>query len=384
MRGIARAIVLAIAFSGAASIAKTDELQPYQMVRSLQLLQDRIANGDHAVLPMQTRLLAIIDRRLRQTAVQVFEDPRNLDALLIYGASGGNPKTVERVLSQLELEGPQLLLGNSLLHYAAGNLGEARMALANIDPLDFEGELAASIALLAGTLMTSDNAEKAIELLDRARALAPGTLIEEAALRRSMTVCIWLEDARCTARIALQYVQRFLVSPYSSQFAEVFIAAVVRQHETIDLDLIEQVTQAMNEEQAHTVFLRIARASAIEGHERLLAFAARATQAIKGEEDADPRAILYANAASIASAKVEEALEALEGIDAGHLSPSDQRLLKAAKSIANQILSPPDRALLAQGGFVENEEPEPEYLAYVSSRRDLLREVDMRLSEELQ
>ena len=37
--------------------------QPYQMVRSLQLVQDRIAGGDHAALPMQRKLLEMIDAR---------------------------------------------------------------------------------------------------------------------------------------------------------------------------------------------------------------------------------------------------------------------------------------------------------------------------------
>jgi chemotaxis protein MotC len=29
-----------------------ETLEPYQLVRSLQLVQDRIASGDHAALPM--------------------------------------------------------------------------------------------------------------------------------------------------------------------------------------------------------------------------------------------------------------------------------------------------------------------------------------------
>jgi len=43
-----------------------DTLQPYQLVRSLQLVQDRIAAGDHAAMPMQAKLLEMTDARLRQ------------------------------------------------------------------------------------------------------------------------------------------------------------------------------------------------------------------------------------------------------------------------------------------------------------------------------
>ena len=52
-------------------------LEPYQMVRSLQLVQDRIAVGDHAALPMQRKLLEMIDERLRSASSHDFVDQRN-------------------------------------------------------------------------------------------------------------------------------------------------------------------------------------------------------------------------------------------------------------------------------------------------------------------
>jgi len=50
------ATALAIALSLPAS-APASELQPYQMVRSLQLVQDRLADGDHAALPIRMTAL---------------------------------------------------------------------------------------------------------------------------------------------------------------------------------------------------------------------------------------------------------------------------------------------------------------------------------------
>ena len=43
------------------------------MVRSLQLVQDRIAGGDHAALPMQRKLLEMIDAALRAAEPDDFE-----------------------------------------------------------------------------------------------------------------------------------------------------------------------------------------------------------------------------------------------------------------------------------------------------------------------
>jgi len=57
--GLAALVLVAVATPGRAA----ETLQPYQMVRSLQLVQDRIAAGDHAALPMQAKLLEMIDAR---------------------------------------------------------------------------------------------------------------------------------------------------------------------------------------------------------------------------------------------------------------------------------------------------------------------------------
>ena len=63
MVGLALAASLPPAIGHAAG---GDSLEPFQLVRSLQLVQDRLANGDHAALPMQRKLLEMIDAKLRQ------------------------------------------------------------------------------------------------------------------------------------------------------------------------------------------------------------------------------------------------------------------------------------------------------------------------------
>ncbi len=70
------------------------------MVRSLQLVQDRIADGDHAALPMQKKLLEMIDKRLRTVDRDDMNEPRNFRRLLIYSMSGGNPTTLQAVLER--------------------------------------------------------------------------------------------------------------------------------------------------------------------------------------------------------------------------------------------------------------------------------------------
>ena len=74
---LAGATVVAVATTSSAA------LEPYQMVRSLQLVQDR-TQAAIMPLPMQRKLLEMIDTRLAKCRAGQFDDERNFDALLIY------------------------------------------------------------------------------------------------------------------------------------------------------------------------------------------------------------------------------------------------------------------------------------------------------------
>src|SRR5690606_9545545 len=100
-----RVLALAVAVAGPATAGRAENaLQPYQMVRSLQLVQDRIAAGDHAAMPMQAKLLEMIDARFRAAGAGDLDDPKNLRALLVYGMSGGNPATIAAAVSHIQMD----------------------------------------------------------------------------------------------------------------------------------------------------------------------------------------------------------------------------------------------------------------------------------------
>lgn len=334
---------LALSASCLAGPAAGADLQPYQMVRSLQLVQDRIADGDDAALPIQRRLLEIIDERLREVGPDAFADERNFRALLVYAMSGGNPTTTETLLTELDVEGSERDIGRGLVSYVRGDLADARELLASMEPEALAPEVGAFVALVRGTVILRDDPETAVRLFDQARLLSPGTLVEEAALRRSISASAEMGDTERFARASMQYVRRFLASPYASQFAEAFVSALVALHETADLAVVEEVVARMNDEQAHTIYLRIARKSAIEGYDELLDFASDHARDHAGpeSEDADPRAQLYASIASVTSDNMTEVLDTLDGIDRGRLSANDRDLLDAARSIAQEVMARP-------------------------------------------
>lgn len=341
--GLAAAILLAAPFVASAGAEENFDLQPYQLVRSLELVQDRLAGGDEAAFPMQRKLLEMIDAKLLATPAKTFDDERNFDALLVYAISGGNPSTIETVVSQLDLKPPRAALGAGVLGYVRGRPAEAEKALHGIDPLTQPTELGAYLALLEGSVAAAEDSEAALKFFDAARLLGPGSLVEEAALRRSVMIALKMRDPDRFLDYSEQYVRRFLRSPYASQFADGFVVGVVDMHSSIDLDRVARTLGEMDADRRKAIYLRLARKSAIEGLADLTAFASRMADVRNDPRSKtnDPRVLLYSSIASVASGSVGAVATQLASIDRSRLSESDQRLLDAARTIAGEVIAQP-------------------------------------------
>ena len=346
MRGgtvIGGAIALALLVAGPRSAAfAQDALQPYQLVRSLQLIQDRIAGGDHAALPMQAKLLEMIDDRMRDADADDFKEPKNFRALLVYGMSGGNPVTVAAAASRAHPDQQSLAIAKGVVAYLNGQPAEAIEMLKPIDPMSVPADLGAFLALVKGSLAAADDPAKALALLDEARLLSPGTLVEEAALRRSVGIAAAQGDAARFALASTQYVGSYLYSPYASQFADAFVSGVITLHMAISQDKIADITSMMDSEREKVIYLRIARRAAIDGMTDLSAFASAKAELGrngKGNQD-DPRTQLYSSLSTMTSANVDDVRAKLGKIDRGQLSQSDRDLLDAAQAVAGEVVAP--------------------------------------------
>ncbi|MGX5839707.1 chemotaxis protein MotC [Mesorhizobium sp. ArgA1] len=320
-----------------------DGLQPYQLVRSLQLVQDRIAAGDHAALPMQAKLLEMADTRLRAADADDFSDPKNFRALLVYGMSGGNPVTVEAAVSRAKTDPQSLAIAKGIVDYLNGRPAAAIEALKPIDPMTLPADLGAFLALVKGSLLATEEPRTALALLDDARLLSPGTLVEEAALRRSVGIAAAQGDGARFALASTQYVEDYLYSPYASQFADAFVSGVITLHMAISQDKLADITSMMDPEREKVIFLRIARRAAIDGLADLSAFAsARAEQGRDGiHNQDDPRAQLYSSLSTVTSGTIDEVRAKLDKIDRSQLSQSDRDLLDAAQAVAGEVIAPP-------------------------------------------
>lgn len=344
------ATLFGLAGATMAQAQASEDLAPYKMLRSLQFVQDSVVGGDHAAAEMQKFMLASLDRRLRTAGSDVFEDPRNVDAALIYAMSGGNPATLEFLVGK-DVEGYfDNRVADALRKYLGGKAALVAKPLAEMMPEYRDSRIGPYLALVSASAALPGDPKAALGFYDFARLAAPGTNVEEAALRRSLAIAAGSGMVEAGLGYANRYARRFLHSPYASQFADLFVMLAVDNYgEVADAD-IEGILASMDNDRKRETYLRIARKAAIVGKSELARMASARAEEIPlapglksiGEVD------LYSGLANLASPEVGRIVNDLVGISDEKLSQRDQALRAAAKFVGDEVLRKPDPNSLAQ------------------------------------
>jgi chemotaxis protein MotC len=341
--------LLGLAWTGAARAEDMNGVEPYKLLRSLQFVQDSVVLGDHSAAEMQRFMLETIDQRLREADSAIFEEPRNVDATLIYAMSGGNPATLEFLVAR-DIDGNfDSRVTDSLRKYLSGKGTLIAKSLGDMVTEYRDTKIAPYLALIAGNVMIPRDPVQALKFYAWARLTAPGTIVEEAALRRSLAIAVEEGMVDKAGAYANRYARRFLHSPYASQFADLFVQLVVEHSEAFDQAAIEGTLVYMDADRQHEVYLRIARQAAIKGRNELARQAAEKAKLLSGTgEGADALAKLYGGLAGIPTNEVSAAIAAIAAIPDEILSPSDRALRDAAAAIAEEVVRKPEANSQAQ------------------------------------
>lgn len=349
---LASAAAAALSVSPARSQEDRENLAPYQMLRSLQFVQDTVVTGDHSAGEMQRYLIGAIDARLRSVDPSVYSDPRNVDAALIYAMSGGNPATLEYLVSRDVSGNFDSRVADVLRKYLKGQGVLVANSLKLMVPEYRNQRIGPYLALVAGNVAVTKTPVEALDLYDWARLTAPGTIVEEAALRRSVSIAVEADMVDRGLAYARKYARRYVHSPYASQFADLFVLLVVRHYgkEIHEAD-IEGTIAFMDADRQREVYLRIARSSAIAGKNDLARYASQRAQGIvggAGDRNAEALASLYGGMANIPSDKAEAAAKAITDVPLDGLSPGDLALKAAAQAVADAVVRPPSAESFGQ------------------------------------
>ncbi|CUW89513.1 chemotaxis protein MotC [Agrobacterium tumefaciens] len=320
-----------------------DNLMPYAMLRSLQFVQDSVTMGDHSATEMQRFLLQTIDERLKSAPSAIFKDPRNVDAALVYAMSGGNPATLELLVAR-DVDGNfDSRVADILRKYLSGKGTLVAQSIAAMVP-EYRGtRIGAYLALIGGNVTIPRDPVAALGFYDIARLEAPGTIVEEAALRRSLAIAVEDGDAGRGVEYAQRYARRFLHSPYASQFADLLVSLVVKRVDSIGHDTIEETFAMMDAERQKEAYLRLSRLAAISGKDSLARMAALKAKALSPDMPDQPQvqANLYESLSNIGTPDVVSAIETIGQIPEAKLSDRDRALRDAARAIADQVVRPP-------------------------------------------
>lgn len=329
---------------------KADAVQPYQLIRSLQFVQDSVVRGDHSAMEMQRFLLGVIDDRLRKADQRVFDDPRNVDAALMYAMSGGNPATLDLLALQDRFGNFDNEITTVLRAYLDGRAARTKTSLEEILRIYHNSDIAPYLSLVAANVKAGMNDSGALEMFDWARLGAPGTIIEESALRRSLAIATKSEQLDKAIHYAILYARRFVNSPYAGQFADQLVQLTVEHFQSVGENNLTSVLAFMDRPRQREVYLRIARKAAIFGERELALLAADRAKSLSGADDLAPAALagLYSGLANISSNEVNEIDAALADLENAAFSPRDAALRQAARLIANEIVREPDPNSLTQ------------------------------------
>ena len=320
-----------------------EALEPYKLIRSLQFVQDAVVQGDHSAMEMQRFLIGVIDSRLRQAEQEVFDDPRNVDAALIYAMSGGNPATLEILAIKDKFGNFDNEVTTVLRAYLNGRAAKTKTTLTDVVKIYRDTEIGPYITLVAANVTASMNDVAALELFDWARLTAPGTLIEEAALRRSLYIAAHKNMVDEALHYAQLYARRFINSPYAGQYADLLVDLVLLNYDKVGHEGLSEILSFMDRPRKREIYLRIARKAAISGLRELAVFSADKAEALLGINDKAPKAMaeLYSGMAKIPTDGVGSVLQSINSLSGAGLSRRDRALREAAKIVASEVVREP-------------------------------------------
>ncbi|HWB44660.1 MAG TPA: chemotaxis protein MotC, partial [Hyphomicrobiaceae bacterium] len=326
--------------------AQSENQQLYELVRSLQGLQDQSAHGNATAHISQRALLAQIAAYLDRIQPGAWQDARNARAALIYVLSGGDPQPVARLLAKGPIPGIDDKLVRGVVAYAQGRNGEAQALLGPLDALTIDPSIAGQIALVQGELAAKTDAAKAMMFLDQARLLAPGTLVEDAALRRQISLIGASGDFDRFEAMSTRYLRRFPNSIYAGSFRRQFATEIAGHPQYADdparLAKLKESLAGVEVADRRDIYLTIAREGIHRGKVAMTRFAAgNAVQLSGGSNVERARAEVYQGAALVVSEDFEQGLTILKSVDRQYLTDQDKDLLNAAISVAEDVRRPP-------------------------------------------
>ncbi len=322
--------------------AASTSSEPYELVRALQTVQDGIANGDSAAHGSHGALIRQIGEKFLAADPGVWSNSQNGQAAVIYLLSGGAPQIIRKLpRDKLNVDGR---LFDGALAYVEGRQDEARELLKDVKPRTIPSGLGGQLALVQGALFARAEASLAIERLDDARLLLPGTLVEEAALRREILLVGQAEDFDKFEFLTLAYIRHYHNSVYAGDFWQRFSTGLTQSSLALDerrfariSTLLEQIDRASRLK----LYLVIARTAMVRGGLAVTRLAGERALALSADASAErERAHLFRGVSRALTDEYDGGFAELKALDRSKLPERDIPFLNATVQLALDVRKP--------------------------------------------
>ncbi|GGB60062.1 chemotaxis protein [Roseibium aquae] len=358
-------IWLAGAVIGQVAAQQMPEHQPFEMIRTLQTLQSQVAEGNSQAHSAQRALLIQMDGAFMDARPEVWQEPRNARAAVIHLLSGGHPDVMRQLLryDPAPAVDPRLML--AALAYVEGRGSDLNDLLVDVDPMELPPSLGGHIALVKATGLIQSEPREALTYLGQARLLMPGSLIEEAALRREIFVAGTVGEVERFQSLSLRYLRRYRNSMFASDFRRRFAIAIDALGFAENLErfsLLEGLLAEFDQDTRRALYLRLARTAVLGGHLDISREATERADPITVEGSlAEMTLRLYQAASIIDPERMTERRDILWSIDPRRLNREDRELADAVMELTNRIRHFPDPPANVIGEFsVPETLPAPE------------------------
>ena len=344
LRRLALALAAFAVLTPVAAVA--DSTHVSDLVDELRGIQLRIAQGDKAAYPAQLNQLKTISAAIAAASPETWKNKREADSLVIYILSGGSLTDVTPLLKGDAIIESERSLARGALAYVTNHEADAIALLGETNLTALDRRLAGEVAFARSVLETKRDPKAAVELLDWARLLAPGGLVEEAALRREIALLAEAKDMSRWAVLTRQYVTRFATSLYAPDFLRDLAGAIARlglADEPADYKLLSSAVAALPPDGRRDFLLTLAKSGVVSAH--FVAAASAATEALESSKADSPeamRARLYLAASRLFSDAYDAAIADLKTLSASNLDRADASLLAVVRRVAAELRIAPD------------------------------------------
>ena len=316
--------------------------QPWRLVRNLQLVQDDIVNGINGAQREYRDQLINASTILLSQSPKIWQNERNLNAIALYVLIGGDIAVGKKAMKESMLDQNKKMPLKAALSFSGRRFREAHNLMTKLDHTKLPASMSAQFALAKSMVTSSTDLDQAAKFLDDARRLAPGTLIEEASLRRSTRIAGEQRKFKRFKFITSTYLFRFHKSQYFGGFLRDFAFGLVRmpkENSVGSANYMKDFFKRLNNRQKLMIATYVARNATIMGKTEIARWASNfAIEGLKPGSKLHTRMLLYSSASGMANQEhFKGSIISLAKVDREILDENDKKLFDAVQIIAVQL-----------------------------------------------